>query len=192
MVPEPSHARRAKAVAVGVFHVRWMSGSVVVGDRINHQLAAQRGTALVAGHKRHYRDQVSARAVARDHDARGIGAQFARMRGGPLGGGVAVVGAGGKLGLRRQAVINRNHDASGGAAQVAAGAVVRVEIAHDKTAAVKEHHQGKRPAPVGSVDAHRQVAGGSRNHAVDDRRHRQRRQVSRPAALDSLGPRIFN
>jgi hypothetical protein len=49
-------------------------------------------------------------AVAADRKARGIDAEFARIRGDPFCGGDRVIGGGGKLVLGREAVIDRDHD----------------------------------------------------------------------------------
>src|SRR5262249_41649883 len=135
-----------------------MAGIKIVSDRVDHQLAAQRRSALVAYHQCGDSDHIPARAVTPDNKASGVRLEFARMLAGPLGRRVTVRWSCWKFVLRRQPVIDRNHDAPGGVAHVATDAVVRVETAEHKTAAVKEHHQRERRVAIGPVDAYRQIA----------------------------------
>ena len=134
------------------------------------------------------------------------------MRRGPAGCHEAIVRPGGKLVLGREAVVDRHHDAADPGRQVAAHAVVRIEAAQHEAAAVKEHHERKRPAAGGRVDAQgnrptRSVDAalvdlrdlGGRRHDGDARlvlpprfgdRQRVRRRDAGPAVEQGLDLRI--
>src|SRR5271156_3350781 len=99
---------------------------------------------------------------------RRVGVNFTSMCRGPLGGRITVLGGCRKLVFGRQPVIDRYHHASRRVAQIAATPVVRVEVAHDETAAMKVHHEGERTRAMGRVYTYRQLAGWSGNHPIDD------------------------
>src|SRR5215831_13647515 len=126
---------------------------MVVGHRIEQQLAAQSRTALVACPKRGDRRHVAACTVAGDSDPPYIGAKFGRMRRRPARRVQAIVDAGREFVLWRQAVVDRGNDAAAAGAQISAHAVMRIEAAQYEAAAVKEHEQWKRTRAVRRIDA---------------------------------------
>ena len=94
MVPEPFHGLEGQTVALGVLAIGGRARRVVVGHRIEQQLAAQRRAALVAHPQRRDRRHVGAGAVAGHRDARRVGAEFGGVGRRPAGGVQAVVDPG--------------------------------------------------------------------------------------------------
>ncbi len=138
----------------------------MIRNRINEKLPAELWSTLVADAQGRDRREVAAGAVAADRDARGIRTDLGRARGRPARRGQTIVCRGGKLVFRRQAVIDRQHGAIGALAQIAAQAVVGVEVAQHEAAAVEKHEERQPLAIARLVKAHRQCARGPRNGVV--------------------------
>ena len=71
------------------------------------------------------------------------GAELRRVLGDPQRCGPSVFDGGGVGVLGRQPVVDGHHDRVGADGMLAAGAVVRVEVAHHEAAAVEKHHHGR-------------------------------------------------
>ena len=108
----------------------------------------------------------------------------------------AILDPGREFVLGREAVIDRDDDASRAGAQIAAHAVMRVEAAQHKAAAVKEHQQRKRARAVRRIDAEAQRPARPIDRLLADscdlggRRHqRDARLVLRARHIDRQGMR---
>jgi hypothetical protein len=101
--------------------------------------------------ERGHRGHVGTRTIASDRDARRVGAKLSGVQGRPARCPEAIFGASRKLVLGRQPVINRNHDASGAGAQIAAHAVMRIEATQHEAAAMEEDKQRKWTSTVRRV-----------------------------------------
>jgi hypothetical protein len=132
------------------------------------------------------RGEVSARAVAADGEPCAVGAERGRVFGDPLGRGVAIVGRRRELVLGGESVIDRHDDGTGLLGEVAADGVVGLERADYPTAAVEEDEERPRCAPVGRVDAERNLAGRPWNASVVDRRERLGRAAEGRDSVEGL------
>ena len=86
--------------------------------------------------------------------------------------------------LGRQAVVDGHDDRVAELGQqLLAGAVVRLDVAHDPPAAVEEDEH-RQVVAFGGVDADRDVAGGTGHGAVEDHRRLRRAELHHREALD--------
>jgi hypothetical protein len=89
---------------------------VVVGNWIDQQLPDEARAALIADAQRRRGREIATGAVATHREPVSAAVKFAGMCGNPARGEHAVVEAFGILVLGRQAVIDRDHDATGAGA----------------------------------------------------------------------------
>jgi len=122
----------------------------------------------VARKLRNHRRQIAACAVAADCEPVRIDVEFLRVLGHPLGRGEAILDPGGKLVLGREPVVDRNGDASDLVGERAAWRVVRIEIADDPSAAMKENQHRERPTALRRIDANRNRTGRPGNLPILD------------------------
>ncbi len=129
---------------------------------------AQARPAAITHEQRRDGGEIGAGAVAANGEAAFVDAKAGGVLGHPHRGGVGVFHRRREFMFRREAVIDRDNRAAGGLGQGAAQAVVGIETADDKAAAVKEHEAGLMGRERVFVDAHGQIAVRSGNGAVAD------------------------
>ena len=151
------------------------------------------GSSLVAGDEGGHRREVPAPGIAADRDPVRVDADLFGVIREPADRREAVVHRGWKGILRRQAVVDRDHHASGFPAEVARHHVVGVEAADDVTAPVEpDEHRPCRPRSVRvAVDANSHRAGRPRYRPVLDAGDGRRRKhlKARPHARRVLRAR---
>ena len=152
---------------------------VELGDA--QELQAQPRAAAVASQQRHARGQAAAGALAADRDPVGVHAELRGVLGHPHQGGVAVLERGRERVLRRQAVVDGDHDRTDLGGDPAAVRVVQVEAADDEAAAVEVDQRraaARRGRPAGSGAPARRAPPPARGRAAR-RLERDRRLVRR-------------
>src|SRR5438876_10659971 len=73
--------------------------------------------------------------------------------------------------FRRETVINRNNDTTHIPAQDPAERILRVEISHDESAAMKKHQQWKWASTFRGINANRNFDSRTGSHAIADLRN---------------------
>ena len=177
VVAEPfDHGVRQQNAGLGLA-VRGMPHRKI-GGGIDQHLAGEFWAVAVARGQRHHGGEIAAGAVAADQQVPGVDAELASVVGNPLRRGDGVIGGGGEFVLRREAVIDGDHDQLALMGQLLADHFMGIEIADHPAAAVKEH-QARRKAVIlaqrlRGVDARRDraVRRGDRQRLVQFERGR--------------------
>src|SRR5229473_7457544 len=166
MAPEPFHVGAREYVAV--LREFAMRRSFVGGiDRgINQQLVREFWPTTIARHQGNCSREISTGAVATDGDSIRVYVERARVVGHPFGCRVTILWSGWELMLGRETVIDGHGDAWGALREIAAGHVVRLDIADHPSTAMKVHKCPEGAAPRGRVDSHLDIAGGTRDFAI--------------------------
>ena len=120
-----------------------------IGCGVDQELEGRRGTSVARGELRDDGGQIAPGAVAADADARRIGAKRCGVGERPVQGRTRVLDGGRERVLRGQPVIDGQHMRAAVAAQDAADAVVRLEIAVGEPTSVVVDEQRVRAAGLG-------------------------------------------
>ena len=94
--------------------------------------------------ERHHGGEVAARTVAADAEARRIDAERACVVGDPGRRGDGVIGGGRKFVLRREPVVDGDHDELALVRELPAYDIMGIEIADHHASAVKEHQAWRK------------------------------------------------
>jgi len=134
------HGGREEIVSPAVRDVR-RTVEIGIGDGIDQKLVRQRRAGLIPCADRDGGGEVSARAISGDRQPCRIDTQVRGVIYRPQQRIVTVVERTGELGLRRKAIIDREHRCPAGTRQRPRRCVMRFEIADDPAAAVVEENQ---------------------------------------------------
>lgn len=142
---------------------------------IPQQLKHNGRAAHIAGSLRDHRGDGAAGGISGDGDAAEVSTDLAAMLGDPPRCGPSIFDGSGVGVLRRQPVVDGHDNRVSADGVLAAGAIVRVEVAHDESAAMEIQHNGR----LGLI--------GTRWRPIDPGPDRPRRSIDRKVNDPQLG-----